>query len=94
MSRPTIIQTGIRCKCCGCNDAAPCLVDGRPCSWLIVAGESVMTVTPGIELGPSPGGLADVTDNLCSNPDCMAKAYREAVRDIEAEAQEEAASET
>jgi hypothetical protein len=60
-----------RCKFCGCTEDAPCMTDRVPCEWAILGGRSQYS-RPGT-------GVIDPADNVCSNPECVEKAYQEAI---------------
>lgn len=69
----------IACKFCGCTQAKPCVLfdadgDVQACHWVIVGGLSQYS---GIR-----GEGMDLKDNICSNPDCVAKGYKEAVKEL------------
>ena|SRR5271157_2798090 len=88
-ARPEANSFELRCRFCGCTEDRPCIYERvtgpETCSWVIACGHVVsdLSIPPDVsdpeswpEIGSVP--VLDPTDNLCSNPECIKKAYHEA----------------
>ena len=67
------------CKLCGCTDDKPCIlvaVDDAPDRDAYLRAGGAVIIEPGARTREVP--CAWLTDDVCSNPVCVEKAYAEA----------------
>jgi len=73
----------VKCKFCGCTEEKPCLLGEDPLATYVAGYNSSLPAgcTP-LLMPPGMVPCAWLIPNVCTNPECVDKAYAEAKRDL------------
>jgi hypothetical protein len=88
MARTMSERIRMRCKFCGCDERKPCFLVAVKLPFIplepSLTRDHYILTTPGIALVPPDAKTFFIPcewllDDVCSNPECLAQAYTEAV---------------